>query len=411
MGARGFVHIIAVIFYGLLAIAAAALAPFQLHAVEPLTAAGGGGLLFLACGLLHLSVLNGRRHAALAARIESASGDWQRIAAELERARGEFHALHDVLEARSKRHGGDGGRNMDEMVAEVRVLQQLVEQLSTAQGGGEFVGGSGTTSVRPHLAAVRSDDAAPAERDEAAILEIVRDALRLGRVDLYLQPVVSLPQRKKRYYECFSRIRAEDGSIVFPEQYLALADRAGLMAAIDNMLLFRCVQLVRRTQRRNRNLGFFCNISPRTLNDIGFFADFIDFMRQNRDLAPNLIFEMSQASYRALPDRVRDSLEELAAIGYRFSMDQVTDLNLDYGLLQQLSLRFVKIDSGVLKAQLSRAENDGPVLLKSRLDRIAVDLVAEKVETEQTLVELSDLQLDFGQGYLFGEPRLSREAA
>ncbi|MSO89425.1 MAG: EAL domain-containing protein [Rhodospirillaceae bacterium] len=53
---------------------------------------------------------------------------------------------------------------------------------------------------------------------------------------------------------------------------------------------------------------------------------------------------------------------------------------------------------------------EGKVLaLKAALDRHGIDLIVEKVESEKTLVELLDFQIDFGQGYLFGEPRVSKD--
>ena len=39
------------------------------------------------------------------------------------------------------------------------------------------------------------------------------------------------------------------------------------------------------------------------------------------------------------------------------------------------------------------------------LDRSAVDLIVEKIESEEMLLDLLELKVDFGQGYLFGEPR------
>ena len=47
--------------------------------------------------------------------------------------------------------------------------------------------------------------------------------------------------------------------------------------------------------------------------------------------------------------------------------------------------------------------------MKRRLDRAGIDLIVEKIETEQMLLELLDYNIDFGQGYLFGEPRKSQE--
>ena len=48
--------------------------------------------------------------------------------------------------------------------------------------------------------------------------------------------------------------------------------------------------------------------------------------------------------------------------------------------------------------------------MKQTLDRYNVDLIVEKIERESDLIELLDLNIDFGQGFLFGEPRLSRAA-
>ena len=82
------------------------------------------------------------------------------------------------------------------------------------------------------------------------------------------QPIVSLPQRRvrpgwrtarpgRRHFECLSRIRADENSIMVPGDYVNVAERAGLIAGVDNMLLYRCVQLVRRVQRQNQNVGLF----------------------------------------------------------------------------------------------------------------------------------------------------------
>ena len=57
---------------------------------------------------------------------------------------------------------------------------------------------------------------------ERQILDLLRDGLRENRVEIALQPIVSLPQRKRRFFECYSRIKAADGRVLVPEQYLAI---------------------------------------------------------------------------------------------------------------------------------------------------------------------------------------------
>ena len=86
---------------------------------------------------------------------------------------------------------------------------------------------------------------------------------RANRIDLYLQPIVTLPQRKVRYYEAMSRLRTEEGESCWPADFLAHAEAAGLMPKIDNLVVFRCVQVVRRLLLKNRDIGLFCNMSGR----------------------------------------------------------------------------------------------------------------------------------------------------
>jgi cyclic-di-GMP phosphodiesterase TipF (flagellum assembly factor) len=237
----------------------------------------------------------------------------------------------------------------------------------------------------------------------------VREGLEGNRVDLVLQPVVSLPQRKLKFYEGFTRIRDADDAVLMPHQYIAIAEREGLISAIDNMLLFRCVQLVRRSQQRNHNIGFFCNISAHSLTDRHFFRNFVEFMADNVALAPNLIFEFAQSTIINRDSEMESHLRHLAAMGFRFSMDQVTGLHLDYGELMRNHFKFVKIDAAVLLSELHNPTSSIAVEdIKRIVDRHGIDLIVEKIESEPMLLELLDFRIDYGQGYLFGEPRLSR---
>ncbi len=243
--------------------------------------------------------------------------------------------------------------------------------------------------------------------DSRQVFHVLRDALKHQRVDLFLQPIVKLPQRTPRYYECFSRIRSADGTIVTPDQYLELARDHGLLRSIDNMLLFRCIQLVRKAQRRNHNLGFLCNISMETLGDRLFFQQFVGFMEENRDLASRLVFEVAQSDIDAHWGSFAADLGQLARLGFRFSMDHVQHLGLDLGQMTSRNFSFVKVSAVTL---LKHAGNGGKHLraFREELRRNKIELIVEKVETEEQLLDLLDLDMPLAQGFLFGQPRLCR---
>jgi cyclic-di-GMP phosphodiesterase TipF (flagellum assembly factor) len=242
------------------------------------------------------------------------------------------------------------------------------------------------------------------------MLETIRRSLEDNRVDLYLQPVVSLPQRRIRYYEALSRLRAEDGTLIMPSHYIRVAEPAGLMSLVDNVLLFRCVQVVRRWAQRNKEIGVFCNLSRETLRDANFFTQFADFMRDNRELSGQLIFEIGQEIFDDLGRTEDANLKLLADLGFTFSMDKVSNLDIDVAKLRHYQVRHVKVPAALL---LADPDDTGaavhPADLKDLLARFGLNLIAERIETERDVINLLDYNLDFGQGFLFGEPRPIRE--
>jgi cyclic-di-GMP phosphodiesterase TipF (flagellum assembly factor) len=250
-------------------------------------------------------------------------------------------------------------------------------------------------------------------------IDIVREALAENRVELHLQPIVSLPQRRTAFYEGFTRLKDASGAIVMPNEFMPVADAAGLTSTIDNMLLFRCVQIVRRLAKQDRRIGIFCNISPRSLSDEGFFPQFLDFMLENRDLAGSLIFELPQDAFERRGAVEARAMARLADLGFRFSIDKVTRMAIDLLDLERAGVRYVKAAGSVLIQQVA---NDG-VRPRSNITReIAardvaavfrrhgVDLIAERIEDEQTVVEILDLDAPYGQGHLFGAPRAIKDS-
>ncbi len=92
------------------------------------------------------------------------------------------------------------------------------------------------------------------------MLGLLNEAIEDGRLDLYLQPIVTLPERKLRYYEGYTRLRTASDAIVMPRDYLPVAERERLMPIVDNVLLVKSVQFLRRLRSDSRVKGVFCNI-------------------------------------------------------------------------------------------------------------------------------------------------------
>lgn len=327
----------------------------------------------------------------------------------LDSVKREQEALRGQVIALEERSDEETAKRESQIQSQMAMLEELVDQLAEGIKRverpvlAEVETGPSDASEEPVAAAM--PEPSTAARD-AEILATVRRALEQDRVDLYLQPIVTLPQRRTRYYEGLTRLRGASGEIILPSAYVRVAERAGVMPDIDNLLLTRCVQIVRRMVERNRELGVFCNISAHSLLDVDFFPKFVTFMRENSDLADALFFEFAQETVDAFGPLENESLAALRALGFSFSLDRVTRLDLDAETLARKGFRFVKVDCELL---LHRSHEAGAQIhgadLSELLRRSGVEMIVEKIEQERQVIDLLDYDVSYGQGYLFSAPR------
>ena len=242
--------------------------------------------------------------------------------------------------------------------------------------------------------------------DDNEMLEIVSQAIEAGRVDLYLQPIVTLSDRRPLHFEALTRIRTKADELILPGSYLGVAETSGMMPLIDNVLLVKSVQTLRRLGPESRIKGVFCNISVKTLLDPEFFPELVEFMEENTGLSESLIFEVSQPAILALNADELGALDTLGALGYGFSLDHVADLDMDFASLRDRSFRYVKIDAKTfLHGLAARGSSFTAAEMKRALDDFDLNLIVEKVEDEDAVAKLLDYGVELAQGHLFGKPK------
>ncbi len=367
----------------------AALALMRFAGLSPIFAITGAGVTIMICLQLHTAGSGAGFRRQVARELTSL----KRAQAALEEgARETAGRLETLSEEVSER----GGEREKALVSEMKVIEGLIRRMSDKSPAAPAPGAP----------------PAPAEHQaQQDVLRVVKDALAENRVDLYLQPIVSLPQRRTVYYESYTRLRDHQGRVVMPAEFLQVAGDAGLMAAIDNMLLFRCVQVVRRLAKKDRRIGVFCNLATESLEDEEFFPQFLDFMRQNSDLAGSLVFEIGQTQFERRSPEAARNMARLADYGFRFSIDHAHDLNADFAEMRRAGVNFFKAPGeSLVNWLMSGAETDvAPQDYAGHLARFGIELIAEKIEEETTVVEVLDLDAALGQGHLFGEPRPIRE--
>jgi cyclic-di-GMP phosphodiesterase TipF (flagellum assembly factor) len=358
--------------------------------------------------------------------------DLSRGTADLARQVAEFGRRLAAVEGRLVSANSTSADRIQAVVGEINELGILVKQLAVSVAGHDDTLTSGVITTAP-AAVDRPDDEAqnelpfpgeaagvapaeaaladiagesPSSRSQGQILTAVKNAIEENRLDIYLQPMVTLPQRKVRFYEAVTRLRDDKDQVLTADDFIGIAEAAGLMGRIDHMVMLRCVQVLRRLMVRNKEVGVFCNIAAATLGNPATFAQCLDFLEANRALAPSLVLEFKQATFRSLGPIETENLAALAQRGYRFSLDHVTDLRIEPRELADRGVRYIKVPAALLLDQRQSSATDiHPSDLSDLLGRFGIDLIAERIEGERSVVDLLDYDVRFGQGFLFAPPR------
>ncbi|MCX8501031.1 MAG: EAL domain-containing protein, partial [Alphaproteobacteria bacterium] len=235
---------------------------------------------------------------------------------------------------------------------------------------------------------------------ELSAAQVLHNALAADQVELYLQPVLNLPQRRLGYYRCTAVVNLPSGERLEPEFYRPIAAASGMMAMIDNALLVRLIQLARRLSRQKQAPSLICPLSGDTLRERDFFNDFRGFMRKNTELAPLLIFSIPQFVVDRLEPKVEDELVVLSKLGYRFLMSEMQRFDFFVSDLSHKGFRFVETEAKTLVDHPLFV--DDPRGLKKLLDPGAIDLIVDGLDDEDVILDMLDFNLDYGRGKVFG---------
>ena len=363
------------------------------------------------------------------AKIERLEDAIERLARHLDRASAHLGTLDDRTRDIEEWIARDARPGVEQSAADVEMLGTLVKELAVtlAHHDAELGGPAPAASTSPPAPAAsvkvgagaapapafpspsatsrppRSAVPDPAGVESQRVAAAINRAIAEGEFELHLQPIVSLPQRRVKFYEAFPRLRSADGELVPHEHGLTLANASGRRAALDIAALRRVAAATRRLVSRNRDASIFLRISERTCADMDQLASALHGVQ---DLSNHIVVVLSQQLIRTLGASGMAKLQPILALGFSLGMDDVLDLRLDPRMLFDHGVRYVKASAAVLMADARRAPSEiHPQDLSRLLARNGIQLIAADIDLEKTVIEALDLDVRFGQGAAFSPPR------
>ncbi|AWN54098.1 EAL domain-containing protein [Methylobacterium sp. 17Sr1-1] len=229
---------------------------------------------------------------------------------------------------------------------------------------------------------------------EAEILAALAQGL-----EVHLQPVVSLPQRKVAFYEALARLRVGE-ALLSPAEFLRVLERHGRTTELDRLMLARVTAIGQHLASRGSETPVAYALSPGSLFEPGFLRAVGRLIDLHPELAGRMILALPQRSWRSLDAEQASALRSLRErIG--LAVDRVADPRLDAAALASLGASYAKVGLDTLLGEHGAA-------LAVSLARSGIRLVAEGVERETDVPDLIDLDLPLAQGAVFSPPRVVR---
>lgn len=245
-------------------------------------------------------------------------------------------------------------------------------------------------------------------RGEMQWIQRLHAAIANQGLMLYRQRIQAL-QGGVSHNELLLRMRGDNGEVITPEQFIPAAERYSLMPEIDRWVIrTACEQLqaLRQINSQAEPVATFINLSATSLSDDGLM-EYIREQLQRHSISPASIgFEITETAAIADFDCARTLIRALRECGCRVALDDFGTGMSSFAYLKSLEVDFIKIDGSFVCTMLEDQMDGAIVEAVNSIGHIAgIQTIAEFVESNAILQQLSALGVDFAQGWAVEHPR------
>ena len=222
---------------------------------------------------------------------------------------------------------------------------------------------------------------------------------------LYYQPKIDARENRLVGVESLVRWRHKIHGLIMPEEFIDLAERTGLIGTVTRWVMARSFQQAITWHKLGIEVKVSLNLSTKNLLDPEL-PDIIAGLLASYPIPPeSIVFEITETSIMADPDRAREALSRINQMGVNFSIDDFGTGYSSLSYLTKLPVKEIKIDKSFIVDMLENPNN--LIIVRTTIDmahNLGLSVTAEGVENEETYIKLKSLGCDAVQGFYFSEP-------
>jgi EAL domain-containing protein (putative c-di-GMP-specific phosphodiesterase class I) len=233
----------------------------------------------------------------------------------------------------------------------------------------------------------------------------LRRALREDLFVLHYQPIVCLRSGEVSHYEALVRLADEPGAPpIAPGAFLPAAERYGLIAEIDRLVIDRAVALL-GGELAEHDVSLAVNLSALTITDAGTLGHIERALARHRVSPARLTLEVTETAAIANMGQAKAFCQAAAALGCAIALD---DFGVGFGsfyYIKRLPFDYLKIDGDFIRELPTSRTDQLVVRALARIVRgMGRETIAEFVGDEPTIAMLRAYEVDYAQGFQLGAP-------
>jgi len=254
------------------------------------------------------------------------------------------------------------------------------------------------------------DSDASVRHEEMKWVSRITSAVEDNRLELFYQPIIGIRKssaRARGHYELLLRMRDENGELVSPDQFIPAAERYNLMSTLDRWVVHEALSQLadRNPEAEKARYTLAINLSGTSLSEDRFLDFVIDELEKSKLPDGAICFEITETAAISNLSRVVHFMQALKKLGCKFSLDDFGSGLSSFTYLKNLPVDYLKIDGHFIRNVADDQVDESMVKAINEVGRaMGIETIAERVETKAVLDKLSDLGVEFAQGYYIARP-------
>lgn len=237
----------------------------------------------------------------------------------------------------------------------------------------------------------------------------LRNAVNNNELRMEFQPIFEVPSQRIVGLESLVRWQQPDCHLTQPADFIPIAEETGLIVPIGRWVLEEACRAVRQLNAMHTGstpISISVNVSKRQITEPDFVDQLQDVLKQFDVDGRQLNLEITESLIMDSPEGIVDRLHQIRNLGVRLYMDDFGTGHSSLSCLHRFPIDVLKIDRSFVSTLETNDDYESIIhAIITLAHNLDTTVIAEGIETEQQLTRLRDLDCDFGQGYLFSQPK------